>query len=147
MYCNCQSSVIVTGNRIIRKMFFRIYTIFYLLLYFYITFSPSVLVHYGIWEWVDVLFMVTALAGMIAYAFQTKLLNRKFWEYYFYLFIIFELVYMTWLQMPLIEKLQLKSYTSINNLINAVMMLPIAVALFRLQQRWDVLFADSSSRP
>ena len=125
-------------------MFFRIYTIFYLLLYLYITFSPIVLVHYGIWEWIDVIVMVTALTGMIAYAFQAKLLNRKFWEYYFYLFIIFELVYMTWLQVPLIEKLQLKKYMSINNLINAVMMLPIGVALFRLQQRWDVLFAESS---
>ena len=124
-------------------MFFRIYTIFYLLLYLYITFSPEVLVHYGIWEWVDVAVMLTGLSGMTAYAFQFRLLMRKFWEYYFYLFIIFELVYMSWLQVPLIKKMELQQYSSVNNVINAIMMLPIGVALFRLQQRWDLLFIDT----
>lgn len=125
-------------------MFFRIYTIFYFLLYLYISFNPGVLVHYGVWEWVDIGVMLTALSGMVAYAFQFRLLKRKFWEYYFYLFIIFELVYMTWLQVPLIEKMNLQKYAGINNVINAIMMLPIGMALYRLQQRWDLLFTGTN---
>jgi hypothetical protein len=124
-------------------MFFKVYTGFYLLLYLYITFSPKVLIHYGVWEWVDVVVMLTALSGMVAYAFQLRLLSRKFWDYYLYFFIIFELVYMTWLQVPLIQKLELQNYAGINNVINAIMMLPIGFALFRLQQQWEVLFNSS----
>ncbi|MBN1308119.1 MAG: hypothetical protein JXA18_09395, partial [Chitinispirillaceae bacterium] len=61
-----------------------------------------------------------------------------FWEYFFYLFIIFEMVYMTWLQLPLLEKLHMNEHVAASNLINTAMMLPIVYMLFRLQQRWTL---------
>jgi hypothetical protein len=122
-------------------MFFRIYTVFYILFYSYMTFNPKNVVHYGVWEWVDIVMMIISLCGMAAYTFHVRILIRKFWDYYVYLFIIFELVYMTWLQFPLFEKLGLTDYIAINNLINILMMLPIVYALFRLPQRWETWFS------
>jgi hypothetical protein len=119
-------------------MFFRIYTVFYLLLYLFITFDPKIIIHFGAWEVVDIIVMLTSLAGMAAYSFRFRIINRTFWEYFFYLFIIFEMAYMTWLQLPLLEKLHLNEHVAASNLINAVMMLPIVYTLFRLQQRWTL---------
>jgi hypothetical protein len=121
-------------------MLFRIYTVFYILLYLFLTFSPDMLKLYGIWEFVDMAVMFTALAGMVAYGFIIKLLAKKFWEYFFYLFIIYELVYMAWLQLPLLEKLDLLDRVAMSNLVNLLMMLPVAFALFRLQQQWEERF-------
>ena len=122
------------------KILFRFYTIVYLLLYLYVTFTPEMLKHYGIWEWVDIAVMAVALAGMTAFAFAVRLLVKRFWEYFFYLFIIYELLYMTWLQLPLLEKLNLTDQITVSNAINLFMMLPLAFALHRLQQQWDRLF-------
>ena len=118
-------------------MFFRIYTVFYFLLYLYVTFDPKMLIHYGAWEAVDIVVMLTSLAGMAAYSFRFRIISRKFWEYFFYLFIIFEMVYMTWLQLPLLEKLHMNEHIATGNFFNIIMMLPIVYTLFRLQQRWN----------
>ena len=126
-------------------MFIKIYTIFYILLYLIFTFSPEIIQHYGLWEWIDILVMSAALSGMVAYAFRIRILFCKFWEYYFYLFIIFELVYMTWLQLPLIRKLELEQFINANNALNAILLLPVGWAIYKLQQKWDTLFADYSN--
>ena len=99
-------------------MFIRVSSIVYLLFYLYLAFSPEILPHYGIWEWIDVSVILTAITSMFAYSFRIKILNRQFWEYYFYLYIIFELVYMTWLQYPIVKKLNLESYVAANNFFN-----------------------------
>ena len=129
------------------KRLLRIYTVFYILLYFYTTFSPDMLELYGMWEWVDMAVMAVALTGMTAYAFGARILTRRFWEYYFYLFIIYEQIYMAWLQMPLLEKLHLSEQVLLSNTVNLLMMLPLAFALFRLQQRWDRLFPETGLTP
>ncbi|MBN1576678.1 MAG: hypothetical protein JW913_09015 [Chitinispirillaceae bacterium] len=128
-------------------MLFRIYTVFYLLLYLFVTFDPKAIVHYGVWEAIDIVVMLVSLAGMAAYTFQFRIINRRFWEYFFYLFIIFEMVYMTWLQFPLLEKLHLNDHVAASNLINTVMLLPIVYALFRLQQRWNTMFPAAGTKP
>lgn len=127
------------------KLLLRSYTTLYLLLYLYITFTPDMLRHYGLWEWADIVVMTVALAGMTAYAFRFRIFFKRFWEYYFYLFIIYELIYMTWLQLPLLEKLNLMDQVAISNAVNVFMMLPVGFALFRLQQRRDALFLSSAS--
>ncbi len=117
-------------------MFFRIYTVFYILLYLFITFDPKMIIHYGIWEITDMVFMATSLVGMAAYSFQFRIINRRFWEYFFFLFIIFEMLYMTWLQLPLLDKLKIKDHVGISNIINVLLMLPIGYTLFLLPRRW-----------
>lgn len=124
-------------------MFLKIYTVFYIAVYLVLVLNPAVIKHYGIWEAIDSAVMATALTGMVAYTFKVRVFIRKFWEYYLYVFVIFELVYMTWLQMPLLEKLGVRSEATINDLFNVCMMLPLAYALFRLQQRWDALFRET----
>ena len=91
--------------------------------------------------------MLTSLLGAAAYAFQFRILIRQFWEYFFYVFIIFEMVYMTWLQVPLLEKLNLVEHVTASNFINAVMMLPITYSLFRLQQRWNRMSPGTGTKP
>ncbi len=127
-------------------MIFRIYVIFYILLYGFLAFNPEIIAQYGVWEWIDTGVMIIALGGMASYAFRLKLLSRKFWEYYVYLFVIFELTYMTWLQYPYLEKIDLKQYISVNNLINVVLMIPIVWALFMLQRRWNELFDGTENK-
>jgi hypothetical protein len=119
---------------------FRIYTVLYILFYLHVTFNPETMVHYGFWEMIDIIVSFVSLAGMAAYTFRFRLLSRLFWEYFFYVFIIFEMVYMTWLQLPLLEELQLSEYAAAGNLFNAFMLVPVVYALFMLQQRWDLLF-------
>ena len=127
-------------------MLFRIYTVFYILLYLSVTFSPKMLKLYGIWEFVDIAVMSVALTGMVAYTFVVKLLVKKFWEYFYYIFILYELVYMTWLQVPLLTKLNLVDQFAMSNLFNILMMVPVAFALYRLQQRWLTIFPSTGEK-
>jgi len=118
-------------------MILRVYSVFYLLFYLVYTFSPKSIALNGMWEWVDVVFMLTALCGMLSYAFEFRVLNRRFWDYFFYLFIIYELSYMAWLQMPLLKKLDLADKAGLTNSVNILMMAPVAWALFSLVKRWN----------
>lgn len=124
-------------------MLFRVYTIAYMLFYLYLSFNEEMVSHYSIWEWIEIVMVVTAFSGMISYAFQTRLLTRRFWEYCQYVFIIFELVYMTWLQQPLLEKLELEQYATSSNLINVILFAPIIYALVQLTKKWDELFPEN----
>jgi hypothetical protein len=126
-------------------MFFRIYTIAYMLFYLYLSFNQEAVSRYGIWEWVEITVVVTAFAGMASYAFQTRLLTRRFWVYYRYIFIIFELVYMTWLQQPLLEKLEVEQYATSSNLINVILFAPVVYALVQLEKRWNKLFPEKKA--
>lgn len=128
------------------KILFRVYTAVYILLYLFVTFSPEMLKLYGIWEGVDILVMGTALTGMVASTFGIRILVKRFWEYFFYLFIIYEFLYMSWLQLPLLEKLHLTDQMAMSNLVNVFMMLPVGFSLFRLQQRWDFLFVKTEGK-
>lgn len=118
-------------------MLLRIYTVFYLLFYLVYTFSPKSIALNGTWEWVDIGFMLTALFGMFSYAFEFRVLQRRFWDYFFYLFVIYELVYMAWLEAPLLAKLDMSDKAAITNTVNILMMAPVAWALFKLPQRWN----------
>jgi hypothetical protein len=128
------------------KILFRVYTAVYILLYLFITFSPEMLKLYGIWEMVDIVVMGTALTGMVASTFGIRILVKRFWEYFFYLFIIYEFLYMSWLQLPLLEKLHLTDQMAMSNMVNVFMMLPVGFSLFRLQQRWDILFVKTNEK-
>ena len=127
------------------KPIFRAYTVLYILLYGYVTFAPEMLKLYGTWEMVDIVVMGTALTGMVASTFGIRILAKRFWEYFFYLFIIYEFLYMSWLQLPLLEKLHLTEQMATSNLVNVFMMLPVGFSLFRLQQRWDFLFSKKNT--
>ena len=124
-------------------MFFRVYTISYFLFYCYFSFNTKFIPHYSILDWVEIVVVTIALIGMIAYAFQTKLLTRTFWGYYRFVFIIFELIYMTWLQQPLLEKLDLQSYAASNNIMNIILFIPVVYALIQLERKWDILFPEA----
>ncbi len=128
------------------KILFRVYTAVYILLYLFVTFSPEMLKLYGIWEMVDIFVMGTALTGMVASTFGIRILEKRFWEYFFYLFIIYEFLYMSWLQLPLLEKLHLTDQMAMSNMVNVFMMLPVGFSLFRLQQRWDFLFVKTDEK-
>jgi|GEM_PF-6199828 len=118
-------------------MVLRVYTVFYLLLYLFVTFNPANMALYGVWEFVDIIIMITSIVGMAAYAFEFRVASHRFWEYFFYLYIIFEAVYMSWLQGPLLEKMEMAEHASQSNMINAVMMAPAVYALYRLRQSWS----------
>jgi hypothetical protein len=129
-------------------MFFKIYAITYILLYFYITFAPSNLRLCGMWEWFDIVFMLIGLAGMASFAFGFRFFIRKFWEYFFYLFTIFELAYMTWLQMPFLERLGCpKDQVLVTDIINVALLIPLCFALFQLPRQWEREPGNIAKRP
>lgn len=123
-------------------MLFRVYTISYFLFYLYFSFNTKIIPHYSVLDWVEIAVVATALIGMISYAFQMKLLTRAFWGYYRFIFIIFELIYMTWLQQPLLEKLELQAYAASNNVMNIILFIPVIYALIQLERKWDILFPE-----
>ena len=47
---------------------------------------------------------------------------------------------MSWLQLPLLKKLNMADQTTLNNIFNILLMIPLIYALFRLQQRWEAVF-------
>lgn len=118
-------------------MIFRVYSIVYLLLYLYLTANSAYLTTSGVWEWIDIAIMVTAITGMMSYAFFFRVLFRKFWEYFFYIFIIYEFVYMSWLQIPFIMKMGLMEQRMLTNLINVGLMIPLAWSIHNLQKQWE----------
>jgi hypothetical protein len=119
-------------------MLIKIYTIAYVLLYLYITFTPSNLKLCGIWEWIDIVFMLFGIAGMVSLAFGFRFFIRKFWEYFFYLFTIYELAYMTWLQLPFLERLGCaKDQIVLTDVINVIFLIPLGLSLYQLQKHWE----------
>jgi len=132
--CSANDRIDDTGS----DMLLKIFSVYYALFYLVYTFYPSNITFNGRWEWVDMVFMVTALTGMLSYAFGFRILTRRFWDYFFYLFIIYELLYMTWLQRPLLEKLGKVGEEGLSNAVNIFLMGPLAFSVFRLQQRWNI---------
>lgn len=121
------------------KMFLRIYSIIYLLMYLMMYVNTSIYGFFGWAEWVEFGISMISVVGLLSYAFKIKILFRSFWTWFLYIFIIFELVYMPWLQEPLLEKADMVELGQLDSLLNAILEFPAAYAIYKLQQKPEIL--------
>ncbi len=127
------------------NLFWRIFSAFYLAFFLAIELNPQLIPLLGAWEWLDFGISLIAIFGLICYAFGLKILAKVFWRYFLVSFILFEVIYMLWLQQPFLERANVKEFGCLNSLLNILWQLPVVYAMFRLQQRQDALRNETTT--
>ena len=125
-------------------MIYRIFSIVYLMFFIVVNFDPEALKIYGWQEWLCIVNSMAGLIGLIAYAFREKLLNKTFWQYFLFIYVIVDVVYMVWLGRPAAEKMGSKQTEWLINVLNIALDVPVVYALYRLQGKWNSLFETTT---
>jgi hypothetical protein len=121
-------------------MIYRIFSIFYLLFFIVVNFDPEALKMYGWQEWLCIGNSLIGLMGLVIYAFREKFLNKTFWQYYLFVYVIIDAAYIVWLGRPAAEKTGSKETEWLINALNIALDMPVVYALYQLQGKWNGLF-------
>ena len=122
-------------------MWWKIYfwlTVFFIVLALFSLFSPT---NYNIPALIfSILTSGLAVVGLYTYAFQKQLLPRRFWQYYFWIYLVLDVVFFGYVFLPAslskyLSFLMVYPNTSVlDSFINTALDIPLLYALFRVSQ-------------